>query len=462
MNHKKRFLPLLVSSLLLLSACGGQAGTSSSQDEPADQADALLATIPYFGDSTKCVMSAQQATEYAKLIRDGMAGQLALGSGYSEILTTPYWEKGFTVGGYGGHYESDRAKVILGDFAGDGNPYLYVFSSRVDGDSFDVYGWCDDIAFHVAGEESWQGRQGSSLYETKDGTVEMITGGSGGAGSHYSSIIAFNSGSAAQAHTYSEVWDYDRNCMIVSEDGAETCYTEEEWEALSAEYNTPNESAAERELPFDAFSDVTARACTLREMVDFLNAYAAALSGGTAEPVELPEPLTDSEQQKAARAMLDVLDNTYDATYARLVDLDGDGDGAAELLLARGFDCTAYQWKDGALQEIMLHQGLGMTDTLTLVRNQRGAYGICANSNTDGDFYDYIFLSGITDRFQILWEEREENEFTTIYTVNGETVSEDEFSAMINCYETVETIYNYNGTTADHVDETIQSLRALL
>lgn len=335
-------------------------------------------------------------------------------------------------------------------------------SSQVDGNSFDVYGWCDDIAFHVAGEESWQGRQGSRLYESEDGTVEMTTGGSGGAGSHYSTTLAFNSGSAVEAHTYSEVWDYDRNGMLVTEDGAETFYTEAEWNDLSAASNTSMEPAAERDLPYASLEDVLAGACTLREMAIFLNDYAALLSDGTAEPVELPEPLTDSEQQKAARAMLEVLGNTYDATYARLVDLDEDGDGEKELLISCEYDCTAYRWQDGALVETVLHQGSGMTDTLTLVRNQRGAYGICANSNTDGNFYDYIFLSGIADRFQILWEEREENVFTTIYNVNGETVSEDEFSAMINCYETVETIYNYDGTTADHVDETIQSLRSLL
>ena len=40
--------------------------------------------------------------------------------------------------------EVDRFNVMLTDFAGDGVPYLYVYSSTNE-DSYEIYGWTDNI-----------------------------------------------------------------------------------------------------------------------------------------------------------------------------------------------------------------------------------------------------------------------------------------------------------------------------
>ena len=72
--------------------------------------------------------------------------------------------------------------MILGDFARDGVPYLYAFSSLVEDNSFTVCGWHDGSAECVYEMEDWMGRSDAYLSEQADtGEVKLVESGSGGA-----------------------------------------------------------------------------------------------------------------------------------------------------------------------------------------------------------------------------------------------------------------------------------------
>ena len=161
----KRVLSIILLSTLLLSACGGQPETtppepvpdpvvseekndtqnevateSKTENEPENtsendriseedleelrlqeikgSAQSILARVAYYGDPAKCEMTAEQAAAYAQLMADGIAG-MEFYNEWNEETTIRFWDRGFWVSGYGGPYKTNRASVVLGDFAGD-------------------------------------------------------------------------------------------------------------------------------------------------------------------------------------------------------------------------------------------------------------------------------------------------------------------------------------------------------
>lgn len=459
---KKLVLLILVGMFVLSpAACSPGVGSTNTGDAASQEA---LASMPYFGDTSKCAMTAEQAAAYAQLIADGIAGKVAPHGGYGEPLSdVVFWEEPFYVQGYS-LYQTDRALVMLGDFAGDGTPYLYLMSSLVP-TSFEVYGWSDGTVVWAIGEEAFEGRQTSYLYETKDGTVEMDRSGSGGAGSHSGATYRFINGAVEQAHTWSEEWDYDADVMRVVEDGVETIYTEKQWLELVEDMEAGQENSPEpsvRTLPYAPFSEVEDNACTLREMISYLNQYAAAVSSGTVQEIKVP---TLSSGQEMAKAMLLQLDGmnglTYvrdGLTYARLLDMNGDG--TEELILGNKNDalnCTVYFWKDRQLQQAF--SGFVLDGCVYLMQAKNGAY--CVNYNEQQSFTNsnkYCFLT-YTDNYT---EYGGDYDMESAYMHNGEEISESEFEQGITQYQQIEYIHNYWEPVDSHIDETAAVLQKML
>lgn len=132
---------------------------------PEEKVQSAIGEMPYYGDTASCKMTAEQSTAYAQLIADGLAGDFSFRGGYDEnnfdILT---WSEPFQVFDFdmGEKVEVDRFNIMLGDFAGDGVPYLYLYSTNnsVDNQSYEIYGWADNTVklVHDTDEDknSWQ------------------------------------------------------------------------------------------------------------------------------------------------------------------------------------------------------------------------------------------------------------------------------------------------------------------
>ena len=107
-----------------------------------EKVQSALGEMPYYGDTANCKMTAEQATAFAQLIADGLAGDFSFRGGYDEntISDIISWNEPFhinQVDAYINEYETNRSNVIVGDFSGEGIPYLYIFSNT-EPSSFEV------------------------------------------------------------------------------------------------------------------------------------------------------------------------------------------------------------------------------------------------------------------------------------------------------------------------------------
>ena len=157
---------------------------STPEPEPEITAEEKLQSaigeMPYYGDTANCKMTAEQATAYAQLIADGLAGDFSFRGGYDEnnfdILT---WSEPFQVFDFdmGEKVEVDMFNIMLGDFAGDGVPYLYLYSTnnRVDNQSYEIYGWADNTVklVHDTDEDKNSWRFPFYLYEDGNNQCEI-------------------------------------------------------------------------------------------------------------------------------------------------------------------------------------------------------------------------------------------------------------------------------------------------
>lgn len=288
----------------LLSGCGGEgdvpnspsgsaeppahsAGPSEPPEEtspePTTEPDVeddswkdILRSVPYYGNVETCAMAADQALAYARLLADGIAGKMPESSIYDYMAdpdTVIFWDTPFSVWGYMGEYQTDRANAILGDFAGDGQPYLCVLSSVHPECCFDVYYSDGGEANFVYGGETYGGRWYTTFGLDADGKMTISTGGSGGAASHYAERFILAGGEAKTLHSWSEELDYETELMHVTVDGEESVYTLEEWENL--------EPVDWGDLPGTPYTPIP-----LRDMITYLNEYAAAKGSNRAVTVE--------------------------------------------------------------------------------------------------------------------------------------------------------------------------------
>lgn len=218
-------------------------------------------------------------------------------------------------------------------------------------------------------------------------------------------------------------------------------------------------------------------------------------SGGRKEPggQETPDgsgaapddaqPQDDEEEPEQtvqiAQAMLAVLDGQGDMNYARLIDMDGDGQ--EELLLGtNGLDCWAWRWTQEGLSQITLGSPIdrgndgqmgGVTDQVSLVQAPDGTYGVLCQGSTDLEFYTYRFLDR-TECYEnrIYYEWISSPEFDgeapdpeDYYYRNGEAISMEEFEQGIARYVVEEPISKPfdNSPWKGHVEETREALEEL-
>lgn len=432
---KKTLLTALAVMLLLTSCSGGEKGAESSSQETESSASQsreerddkeqerraalqVLEEVPYLGDPSQCRMTAEQAQAFARVIADGISGKIAPFDEYGTPESAlAFWEEPYSVWGYGGTYETDRALVMLADLAGDGVPYLVVSSSLLDSDSFEVYGWKNGKASRVTGAECYGGRQSVYLWTGTDGKHYIDIGGSAGAGYHLSEDYVFSNGGMELAYSWEEEYLNDGRVRLV-ENGVETIYTLEEYEAR------PNSSPLPESVPQD--SD-TVEPCPLREMLDGLNRYAELVSGGQTRAASIPER---TQAQQAAQAMLEALaevqygDSYMEILQTKLVDLDGNG--LKELFVLTG-EGTLYFWQDGALQSKHAGAYAGGSLNWYLCRDTRtGEMGIEYESIGGGDFSGgsrtYYYLSGTV---QI-------SDINDAYTVDGADATKAQYDEVVD------------------------------
>lgn len=239
---------------------------------------AVLEAMPYYGDPARCVMTAEQATAYAQLLEDGIAGKVPEGeSHYDRALPDVlYWDQPYLVRGYSlEYYETDRALAILGDFAGDGHPYLCVLSSRNEETGFDLYYGTDGSARFVFGDEVYRGRRSTSFSVESDGIMTITTGGSNGAADHSWEIYGLSGGETVTLYGYHGYMDYEAGLFhaVYSVNG-------EVMDLTYPEEMTEEDLARQREDrgipdPPEEQPGQELRPISLREMIGLLSQYAA-------------------------------------------------------------------------------------------------------------------------------------------------------------------------------------------
>ena len=391
----------------------------AEQAEQARQAALqALEGMPYDGDLSRCRMTAEQALAFAGIIADGISGRIAPFDEYgSPESPLAFWEEPYSVWGYGGPYETDRALVALADLAGDGVPYLVVSSSLVDGESFEIYGWKDGEAFRVTGAECYGGRQGVNLWTGTDGRSYISTGGSAGAAHHLSEDYVFVNGGMELVYSWEEEYLEDGRVRLV-ENGVETIYTWEEYEAR------PSSSPLPEAVPESPDGSGAVEPCPLREMLDGLNRYAQLVSGGEAAAVAIPA-LTETQQ--AAKAMLELLNEANSGDpymgilQTRLLDLNGDGRKELFVLTMEG---VLYFWQDGALQSKSVGYYAGGSLNWYLCRDtQTGEMGIEYESIGGGDF------SGGSRTYYYLSRTVEISDINDNYHVDGAEATKEQYDA---------------------------------
>lgn len=274
-----------------------------TEEDPAEKeiekVQAAIDGIPYYGDTANCKMTAEQATAFAQLIADGLAGDFSFRGGYDERYDIVSWGEPFQI--YTSEVrdpnEVDRFHVMLGDFADDGVPYLYVCSSTIERNndipSFEIYGWRDNTSRLVVDTHSGTSTiawETYDLYEDKNdqSKIKLLFNTGYGVGES-SAVYSFSEGVMEESHVKQADIDQD-GLWHITEDGVETgTYTEEGYraghEVLVDVQGLKDDHI--HTLPYTCFYEMTP--CSLEEMVDHLNAYASAVSDGQSVPVEITE-----------------------------------------------------------------------------------------------------------------------------------------------------------------------------
>lgn len=410
-----------------------------------------LSAVPYFGDRTKCIMSAEQAAGYAQLLADGIRGAIPVFDKECELCyanydssNVAYWDQPFSTYSDAGDVETTRGYALLCDLAGDGRPYLLLMDedTRQQGcfgdTSVSIYGWQDGKAVQLFAYE------GFLRWEY---AIFPLSGGGYGLSATYYSPHG-------------------------EEDGGFNEYL-----FVGGGLAEGNVEVAEDSV---SLTDYLSESCSLKEMVDGLNAYATTVSDGNA-------PVADytfhTDKQQAAKAMLDLLKNTGDVLYTRLVDMDGDG-GKELILFEKGqenYGCDIYQYRDGALKKVLdcdgQYEGRSMgviLEEICLMKHEsNGTYAIQCEQYM-GHPVDVIYTlkdqwaREVTPYTEEDWMRALEKtpfvepEDTIECFHNGSVITEKEYNANVQ-YDAVELITEWSEVYADlrsgnHRQETVDEL----
>ena len=430
-----------------------------------EKVQSALGEMPYYGDTSKCAMTAEQATAYAQLIADGLAGDFSFRGGYDEeIYNIMTWSEPFhinQVDAYINEYETDRTKVMLGDFSCNGVPYIYI-SSSVEPSSFEVYGWKENRAVLISSGEKYL-RENFELSEQNDGTVRFVEQASNtevycGEEIFWAAVLweesDFTEGSLKQVseRALAKPDPLDSSGIFsIIENGEKTgeC-PDEEYEAFL------EKEAHQHTLPYTCFYDMTP--CTLEEMVNYLNAYATAMSDGQSVPVEIKKVdivkhdgtgiITKGEVSQEKVNSLEILrqyindertlpiGDDYGTSYGYegekfyfgLNDLNNDG--KQELLLSYkdgNWNSTTVDLGSESMANI---KGVNQSDRTYLGKISNDGYSITSLYFYDGTTFSVKELYGS-------WSEGGEEYYGGTLTENGTTreIGEEEFNRISNDWE---------------------------
>lgn len=458
-----RFAALLLC-FGLLTACSqqpqpsnsGQSSESPSAGQPAESSSAatgdsveILQAIPYCGDPKKCAMTAEQALAYARLLADGLAGTDS-GSHCALVGTgSVYWDASYTVMSHAGEYQTDRANAILGDFAGDGQPYLCVLSSEHPDCCFDIYyDSGDGTARFVYGDETYGNRVYTTFCLDEKGKMFITTGGPVDAANFYTRRLGISGGEPQTLHSRDEDYDQETGTVLVTDDGTQTTYSIEEW-------NTGDASQNWEELPNTTYSPIP-----LRDMIDYLNQYAAAL--GSSESVTVEER---GDSAQAALAMLAAMETALSDGSggmkgdARLVDLNADG--LTELVTCNGSQALLFYWQEDTLQ----------TRDIGWVMGSETEWWLCRDSESDelGIEWRVSSIDGLSGGSTFVYfshestvnENRDSSDSPASYIIDGEEASQQEFDEFRAKNVRVEELISARGSD-ERVEEAVAGLKALL
>lgn len=422
--------------------------------------------MPYYGDTANCKMTAEQATAFAQLIADGLAGDFSFRGGYDEntISDIISWNEPFhinQVDAYINEYETNRSNVIVGDFSGEGIPYLYIFSNT-EPSSFEVYGWNNNKTALVCSEEKYL-RENSSLSEQNDGTIKVVK-------EYFNTEVQcgdeywwaatlwneydFTEGSLKQIYerALAKPDPLDSSGMFyIVENGEQTGeVADEEYEAYI------EKETHQHTLAYTCFYDMTP--CTLEEMVNYLNAYATAMSDGQSVPVEIKKVdivkhdgtgiITKGEVSQEKVNSLEILrqyindertlpiGDDYGTSYGYegekfyfgLNDLNNDG--KQELLLSYkdgNWNSTTVDLGSESMANI---KGVNQSDRTYLGKISNDGYSITSLYFYDGTTFSVKELYGS-------WSEGGEEYYGGTLTENGTTreIGEEEFNRISNDWE---------------------------
>ena len=431
-----------------------------------EKVQSALGEMPYYGDTANCKMTAEQATAFAQLIADGLAGDFSFRGGYDEntISDIISWNEPFhinQVDAYINEYETNRSNVIVGDFSGEGIPYLYIFSNT-EPSSFEVYGWNNNKTALVCSEEKYL-RENSSLSEQNDGTIKVVK-------EYFNTEVQcgdeywwaatlwneydFTEGSLKQIYerALAKPDPLDSSGMFyIVENGEQTGeVADEEYEAYI------EKETHQHTLAYTCFYDMTP--CTLEEMVNYLNAYATAMSDGQSVPVEIKKVdivkhdgtgiITKGEVSQEKVNSLEILrqyindertlpiGDDYGTSYGYegekfyfgLNDLNNDG--KQELLLSYkdgNWNSTTVDLGSESMANI---KGVNQSDRTYLGKISNDGYSITSLYFYDGTTFSVKELYGS-------WSEGGEEYYGGTLTENGTTreIGEEEFNRISNDWE---------------------------
>lgn len=356
----------------------GQADIDAEeQTDRKAELTAALESISYYGDKSKCSMTAEQAAAYGQLIADGLAGDFSFRGGYDEsCFTITSWNSPFQIfdSDMGEQVEADRFHAMLCDFSGDGVPYLYVYSSTNDTgeQSFEIYGWTGqkaELIFDTDAEKSY--RNNFYIYEDENNKYEIRMDYEEycpPALFYRVQTYAFAEGTIKIICERTEENNFEDELWHVIENGVETVYTSEEYSTLTAgRSQTENHKHT---LPYTCFHAM--QPSTLQEMMEGLNRYAALWGGESTEQGDVQPANDNSSAENADLAGLltnisweDINSGNYDTTrlhfsfddstdqaveldYPSAVEkieyMDITGDGIEEALVYRYFANTATEY----------------------------------------------------------------------------------------------------------------------
>lgn len=258
---------------------------------PEEKVQSAIGEMPYYGDTANCKMTAEQATAFAQSIADGLAGDFSFRGGYDEedvdILTWGEPFQAFDVD-MGKKVEIDRFNIMLADLAGDGVPYLFIYSSTND-DSYEIYGWSDNIVDLVVDVDVKPSGSVYYIYEDENDhgkiklTFEEFWSMSGETIFSFDTFSFINGTKEIESYKRTEELQDDNLWHIIENDVETNVYTDDEYYAMRDE--RIQEKTHNHTLPYTCFYDMTP--CTLEEMVNYLNAYASVMSDGQSVPVEI-------------------------------------------------------------------------------------------------------------------------------------------------------------------------------